>query len=136
MRNHESIKQFDKQREEWQAITSKYGRPKTGWVRTLRKTLGMTAEQLAKRLGLKRARIVQLEKAEIQDAVTLRALKAAAEAMDCKFVYAIIPKTSLETIFQNRAKEIISQNNPDLPDEQQEILIKNLLKNSSKKLWD
>lgn len=136
MRNHESIKQFDKQREEWQALISKHGRPKIGWVRALRKTLGMTAKQLAKRLGLKRARIVQLEKAEIQDAVTLRALKAAAEAMDCKFVYAIIPKTSLENIFENRARALINQNNPDLSHEQQEALIKKLLKGSPKKLWE
>ena len=112
MNNHWlAIKQLDKQLKEWRAISSKYGRPRAGWVKTLRVALSMSTEQLASRLGLSRARIVQLENAEIHDAVTLRTLKEAANAMECEFVYAIVPKgnLTLESIIKTRAKMIADE---------------------------
>lgn len=103
-----AIKQLDRQLKEWQAVSQKYGTPRIGWVKTLREALSMTAEQLANRLGLSRARIVQLENSEVNDAVTLRALKEAASAMECEFVYAIVPKgnATLEDIIKTRAAQV------------------------------
>ena len=46
-----TIKQLDKQLKEWQAVNKKYGMPRTGWVKTLRLALSMSAEQLGSRLG-------------------------------------------------------------------------------------
>jgi predicted DNA-binding mobile mystery protein A len=100
------LKQLDRILQEWRAVCSKYAAPRVGWVRTTRKALGMTTHQLAKRLGLARARIKQIESAEPKGAVTLHALQEVAAAMDCELVYAIVPKTSLEKILEERAKLI------------------------------
>lgn len=48
--------------------------PKVRWIKTIRNVLGINAEQLAKRLGVTHRRIVQLESAEVGDAVTLHAM--------------------------------------------------------------
>lgn len=52
----------------------------------------MSSLQLANRLGLTRSRIVKLENAETHDAITLRTLREAAEALGCELVYAFVPK--------------------------------------------
>jgi len=103
------LRQLDRQLKEWQVLGEKQNRPKIGWVKTIRTALGMTAEQLGRRLGgLSRARIVQLEKAETQDAVTLHSLRNAAAALDCELIYAIVPKkySTLEEIVKKRAQEV------------------------------
>jgi predicted DNA-binding mobile mystery protein A len=62
-----------------------------GWITTTRKALGMSAAQLARRLGVTRARISQAEQAELSGGVTLKTMHATAQAMGCRFVYAIVP---------------------------------------------
>ncbi len=103
------IKQLDRQLKDWQLIGRKYGLLKEGWVKSLRKVLGMTAWPLVKRLGVVRSRIVQLENAEKHGAITLRTLEKAAEAMSCELVYALIPKDgkTLEDILVARAAEVV-----------------------------
>ena len=150
-----TIKQLDRQLHEWQSLGQKYPRPRAGWVKTLRQGLGMTAEQLAERLGLARKRIVQLEKAETQDAITLRTLKRAAEAMDCELVYALVPKASLRSktladIVKTQATELAAATVANVAHsmslEQQSVeksrqqkqkqeLTKTLLEGSLKKIW-
>ena len=53
-----------------------------GWIATARKALGMSAAQLARRLGVTRARISQAEQAELSGSVTLKTMQATAKAMD------------------------------------------------------
>ena len=65
--------------------------PREGWIATVRKALSMPVEQLARRLGVTRARISYAEKAELSGRVTLKTMRATAEAMGCRFVYAIVP---------------------------------------------
>ena len=65
--------------------------PSEGWIATARKALGMSAAQLARRLGLTRARVSQAEQAELLGGVTLKTMRAIAEALGCRFVYAIVP---------------------------------------------
>ena len=65
--------------------------PAEGWMATARKALGMSAAEVARRLGVTRARVSQAEKAEAEGGVTLRTMRATAEAMGCRFVYAIVP---------------------------------------------
>jgi predicted DNA-binding mobile mystery protein A len=112
MKNHWlTIQQLDQQLKEWQAVSNKYGKPRAGWIKTLRVALMMSAEQFAKRLGLSRARVNQLESAETHDAVTLRTLREAANALGCELVYAIVPKggSTLEGIIKTRAEEIAKE---------------------------
>lgn len=147
-----AIKQLDRQLKEWQTISNKYGKPRAGWVKTVREVLCMSAEQLANRLGLTRARIVQLENAEVNDAVTLRTLKETANAMECEFVYAIVPKgnSSLEDIIKTRAEQLanerIARVAHSMALEEQSLgantlkaqksdLTKNIMEHLNKKLW-
>jgi transcriptional regulator with XRE-family HTH domain len=52
----------------------------------------MQGKQLAKKMHVSPARISVLEKDEQRGAVTLKMMHKAAEALDCDFVYALIPK--------------------------------------------
>ncbi len=147
------INQLDRQFKEWQILKHKSGKPRAGWIKTLRVALCMSTEQLANRLGLKRGRINQLEHAEIHDAITLRTLKKAANALGCEVIYAIVPKgnSTLETIIKNRAnqvaKERVSQVAHTMSLEaqsvdaktlnlQKDMLAKSLVENLNKKLWE
>ena len=78
--------------------------PAKGWVRAIRDGLGMSRRQLAERLGLSTSRIQRLEQDETTGAVTIKTLRRTAEAMDCVFVYAIVPRTSLDGTLQKQAK--------------------------------
>lgn len=139
----QTIKELDEQLRDWQTANQKFGRPPTGWVKTLRTALRMTTEQLASRVGLKRSRIVQLENAEVNDAVTLRTLREAANAIDCDLVYAIVPKanSSLETIIKHQAEQLahqrVARETEDIETLQQQKaqLSTRLIENFNKKLW-
>ena len=87
--------------------------PPEGWIATVRKALGMSGAQLAKRLGVTRARVSQAERAETGGGVTLRTMHTVAEAMGCRFVYAIVPKGEIEEVIaaqaQRKAKALVAQ---------------------------
>ena len=81
-------------------------RPPKGWIRAIRDALGLTARQLASRMGKTHSVLVRLERSEVADAITLGSLRAAAEAMDCTLVYAIVPNRSLTETARARAASI------------------------------
>ncbi|MFM8648094.1 MAG: helix-turn-helix domain-containing protein, partial [Methylocystis sp.] len=62
--------------------------PPSGWIKAIRESLGMTAEQLARRMGVVQSRVSTLEKAECSGTPSLKSLRQAAEAMNCTLVYA------------------------------------------------
>jgi predicted DNA-binding mobile mystery protein A len=66
--------------------------PKEGWVRTVRKALGMSGAQLAGRLGLSRNRISVLERKEVESEITLNQLRDLAEQLNCDLTYALVPR--------------------------------------------
>ncbi len=78
-------------------------RPKEGWIRTLRKALGMSSPQLARILGLGKAQVSQMERMEIDDRITLKQLRRVAEELDCELVYALVPRTSIQEMIRERA---------------------------------
>lgn len=82
--------------------------PRAGWLKTIRKALGMPARYLAKRLNKSTDRIYQLEHMEVKGAVTLNALQEVADAMGCELVYAFIPKAglTLTDLLERRADEV------------------------------
>jgi predicted DNA-binding mobile mystery protein A len=77
--------------------------PPEGWLRTLRHALGMSGPQLAKRLGVSKARISRAEQDELKGSVTLKTMHNMAGAMNCRFVYAIVPDREIEEIIKKRA---------------------------------
>ncbi len=66
-------------------------RPSGGWIRAVRTSLGMSVRQMAERIGIAQQSAARLEKNEINDAITLKSLRKAAEALDCRLVYAFVP---------------------------------------------
>ena len=87
------------------SMSPNHGLPKEGWLRTVRTALGMSGTQLAKKLGVTKARISKAEQDEPRGSVTLKTMQSMAEAMDCKFVYAIVPKQNVEDVIKERAIE-------------------------------
>src|ERR1700722_17924100 len=79
--------------------------PPEGWLRTVRNALGMSGSQLAKKMGVSRARIAQAEQAELRGGVTLKSMQATAEAMGCRFVYAIVPPGRVEDVIMAQARK-------------------------------
>ena len=80
--------------------------PPKGWIRALRDALGMSSEQMARRLYLRSQSIDDWERAEANGTIQLKTLRRAAEALDCTLVYALVPKTSLEDAVRLRARKI------------------------------
>jgi predicted DNA-binding mobile mystery protein A len=78
-------------------------RPPKGWLRAIRDALGMTTAQYAGRLGVSQPRISALEKSEMDETVTLATLRRAAEALDCRLVYMIVPNRPLDDMLRDRA---------------------------------
>lgn len=83
--------------------------PPKGWVRAIRDALGMSARQLAKRIGVKQQRIARIEQDEKQGRVTLKTMRSVAEGMDCEFVYGFVPKTSLEQAIRDQARRVATK---------------------------
>lgn len=77
--------------------------PSEGWLATARKALGMSVVQLAQRREVTRAQISKLERTEGQGSVTLGTMQKMAEAMDCRFVYAVVPRDDVETLIDEQA---------------------------------
>jgi predicted DNA-binding mobile mystery protein A len=81
--------------------------PARGWIREIRTTLGLTTAQLASRLSLSQAGVSKLERREADGGVTLNSLRAAADALECDLVYALVPRAgSLSAVMEKRAREI------------------------------
>jgi predicted DNA-binding mobile mystery protein A len=80
--------------------------PDKGWIRLIREAIGMSVGTLARKVGIDPSRISRLETAEIQGDLKLSSLKKIADALDMKFVYGFVPKSSLEEIVYTQAKKV------------------------------
>ena len=99
-------KQLDK-RLDFLRSTDALTRPPRGWVKAIREALGMTTAQLANRVGISQPRVVEIEKAEKANAITLDTLERTARAMDCKLVYALVPRRSLDQLVEDRVRVLV-----------------------------
>lgn len=84
-------------------------RPKSGWVSAIREALGMTKKQLAHRMGVSAPRISRLEQDEPTGSVTIKTMQKVAEELDCEFVYALVPKRTLQATVRNQARLVASR---------------------------
>lgn len=80
-------------------------KPEQGWIRQMRKALGMTLSKLGEACGLSTPSIAQAERREAEGKVTVETLKTAAEAMNCEFVYMFVPKSEMTTFLESKAYE-------------------------------
>jgi predicted DNA-binding mobile mystery protein A len=80
-------------------------RPPKGWARAIREAAGLSAADVADRLGVSRQLPLQLEKAEAEDRITLKSLRNLAHALDCDLVYALVPRAgSMEGMVEDRIR--------------------------------
>jgi len=98
------LKQLDRSLEPFRAA-EQTPRPPKGWLRAIREAVGISASEVARTLGTSRQLPFQLEKAEAEDRITLKSLRAAANALGCELVYALVPRTnSLQHLAEERAR--------------------------------
>jgi predicted DNA-binding mobile mystery protein A len=81
----------------------------TGWIRTLRQALGLSAAALGRRMNLAQQSVAQLEENEKNGAITLASLRRVAEALDAELIYAIIPRKNVRDTISARAKELAKE---------------------------
>ncbi|GHS94281.1 hypothetical protein AGMMS49949_08030 [Alphaproteobacteria bacterium] len=101
-----AILQLDKQLNRVRPITD-LTPPLYGWIKTIRSALGMTAQQLAKRMGVTQARASAIERGEMENSLTLKTLKEAATALNCQLVYFLIPEKSLEDMVTEQSIKFV-----------------------------
>ena len=91
--------------------SAKVPRPPKGWIRAIREALGLSSAELAERMKANRSLIVQQEKAEADDRITLKSLRAFANALDCDLVYAFVPRAGdLEQLVEARVRAAVRTN--------------------------
>lgn len=93
----------------------------------------MTAAQLAKRLGVSQQRALVIEQAETSGSITLASLARAADALDCELIYAVVPRTSLERLVEDRAARLARDRGIAKVDEK---LLRHLVALSGSRLWE
>ncbi|MEW6776648.1 MAG: mobile mystery protein A [Bdellovibrionota bacterium] len=81
--------------------------PVRGWIKAIREAIGMSSAQLAGRLGVTQPTVTEIEQSEVKGTIQLNTLRRAAEAMNCTLVYTLVPKAPLETMVQERAREVV-----------------------------
>lgn len=79
--------------------------PAKGWVHTIRSAIGMSSPELARRIGMTRQGVSEIERRERDGSVSLAVLQKAAEGMDCDLVYAIVPRKSLAELMKEQARK-------------------------------
>ena len=72
------------------------------WLRAARQAQNLKGVDMAKRMGVSPARVSMMESDEKRGAVTIKMMQKAAQALDCEFVYALIPKKSLKDDKENQ----------------------------------
>jgi predicted DNA-binding mobile mystery protein A len=90
-------------------------RHQKSWLRSARLAQGLKGLELAKRLGVSPARVSMMEADERKGAVTLKMMQRAAHALDCEFVYVLVPKKALteaDEQTQQKPKIRIQANSP------------------------
>ena len=131
--------------------TELLARPPRGWLKAIREALGMTTAQLGKRLGVVQSRAVAIEQAEAKGTITLNSLEKAAHALDCRLVYALVPRNPLNDLVTERAKSLSKQRlestrhsmaleaqSVDAADEQEQLkrMVQRLLDKAGSELWE
>jgi predicted DNA-binding mobile mystery protein A len=92
------------------ATAAKVVAPPTGWLKATRLALGMSLQQLANRLNITKQSMQEIENREKEGAITLKALREAAAALDMQLVYGLVPKDgSLDALIERRAHELATQ---------------------------
>lgn len=81
--------------------------PTIGWIKAIRSSIGMSMEQLGKKLSITKQAVMDIEKREKEGAITVKSMQEIAKALDMKFVYGFVPNEgNLELMIEKRSIEI------------------------------
>lgn len=81
--------------------------PTIGWIKAIRSSIGMSMEQLGKKLSITKQAVMDIEKREKEGAITVKSMQEIAKALDMKFVYGFVPNDgNLELMIEKRSIEI------------------------------
>jgi len=81
--------------------------PSTGWIRFVRQSIGMSLRQLGERMGVTPQSVSDIEQREAEGKVTLSTLRDAAEALDMRLVYALVPKQgTMQDMVRRQARRL------------------------------
>jgi predicted DNA-binding mobile mystery protein A len=84
--------------------------PPTGWVKAVRSALGISAQQLSKKLTITRQGVQDMERREKNGSITIKSLREVAKALDMQLVYGFVPMDgTLEKLIERKAKEVATQ---------------------------
>lgn len=100
--------------------------PRSGWIKAIRESFGMTSQQLAERMGIQQSGVILLEQREVDKKVSLETMERAAQALGCKLIYALVPQSeSLDAILDEQcrraAREILQKTLHTMELEQQDV---------------
>jgi predicted DNA-binding mobile mystery protein A len=142
--------QLDRQLSDLRSVLN-LTRPLYGWLKTIRNALGMTSRQFAQRMGVAQARASAIESGEIEDSLTLKTIKEASAALNCRFVYFLIPEKSLEEIVNEQAVKFVKsstesvahsmtlENQGIAPEDANDFIkikAEEIMQKNSAKIWD
>jgi predicted DNA-binding mobile mystery protein A len=86
-------------------------RPPKGWIRAIREATGVTVRELAERLHRVPSAAAHLEVSEAENRITLASLRAAADALGCQVVYALVPKSgTVQELAEESARSTAAEN--------------------------
>ena len=125
--------------------------PNSGWIRELRKFLGISAKALAHLVGVDPSTILRFEQSEKNRSITLKTLDKLADAMNCDVAYILIPRKPISNILFDRAMRVaqkdimridrtMSLEDQKIPTREQQQQIKDLaeqlIANGDKRIWE
>jgi predicted DNA-binding mobile mystery protein A len=76
-----------------EVVRSLMPRPSGGWIASVREALGLSQRRVGKKMRVSGQAIQQFEKAEVDDRITLGALRRVARTMGCELVYVLVPQS-------------------------------------------
>jgi predicted DNA-binding mobile mystery protein A len=83
--------------------------PADGWIKTTRDALGMSLKQLGAKMAITAQSVKEIEQREKNKNITLRTLNEAAEALNLKLVYGLLPKGKDLTAMINERAEVVAK---------------------------
>lgn len=84
--------------------------PPIGWIKAIRNGIGMSMEQLGKKLSITKQGVMDIENREKEGAITIKSMQEIAKAIDMQFVYGFVPDAgSLDQMIEMRALEMATK---------------------------
>ncbi len=81
--------------------------PPTGWIKAIRTALGMSMQQLGRKLSITKQSIQDIENREKEGAITIKALSELGKALDMRLVYGFVPNDgSLDALIEKKAAQL------------------------------